>query len=330
MRTPISYTGLMGIMVILLAALFLAGCQESVVDPSAQTDEEYLQSTAIQSVYSNDPEDEDNLMASEIEDFESDGAVEDYPGAAPIDSLIAWGQKIINVNVNTSISSIGDSLKQVTVTRMVTGELIIIYNSSVSGSTDTTVKPFTREQKRFVTFKKVSNHPNPRFRWRLYEISAVDGQTTSPMVGKDNIVMHKVEIYKNGTLELTLNGPDFTVNKFITRLFNGNGLVEVRPGDQVNLKVYLTSNQADKDIVLFHWSKNPHRFHRVRFEMTSEVPNGSGFDRIFEKTFDIYNAHRIGIFNGYISASIRSTLFDSDPSKLSSTYMGMRYRVRAF
>ena len=100
MRTPISYIGLMGLMVIILAGLFLSGCQESVVDPTSQTDDEYLQSTAIQSVYSNDPDDEDNLMASEIEDFESEGAVEDYPGADPIDSLIAWGQKIINSNEN--------------------------------------------------------------------------------------------------------------------------------------------------------------------------------------------------------------------------------------
>jgi hypothetical protein len=312
----------------ILVGLYLSGCQDSSVSTSEQTDDEYLQTTAIQSAFSNDEDDEDNLMASEITDYESEGPVEDYTGATPIDSLLMWGQVISNVNINTNISNIGDSLKQVEVTRTVTGELIILY--STNGSIDTVRKPFTREQKRFVSFKKIGNHPNPRFRWRVYEVSAADGQTTSPMIGKDNIVMSKVEIYKNGNLELTLNGPDFTSNKYLTRLFGGEGILKVRLGDQVNLKVYLTSNQADKDIVLFHWPKNPHRFHRVRFEMTSEVQNGSNWDRVFEKTFNIYNAHRFGVFNGFISASIRSSLFDSDPNLLSTTYMGMFYRVRSF
>lgn len=331
MKAPQKHTGsirMMFILGVILAGLYLYGCQDSSVSTTDMTDDEYLQTTAIQSAFSSDEDDEDNLMSSEINDFESEGAVEDYDGAPPLDSIIKWGQVISNVNVNTSISGIGDSLKQVEVTRTVAGELIILY--STNGTVNTVRKPFTREQKRFVSFKKTGNHPNPRSRWRVYEVSAADGQTTSPMTGKDNIVMNKVEVYKNGILELTLTGPDFTVNKYLTRLFGGEGILKVRPGDQVNVKVYLTSNQADKDIVLFHWPKNPHRFHRVRFEMTSEVQNGSNWDRVFEKTFDIHNVHRFGVFNGYISASIRSTLFDTDPNLLSTTYMGMFYRVRNF
>ena len=328
MKTPRKHICFFLILSLILAGLYLYGCQDSSVSTTEMTDDEYLQSTAIMSAFSSNEDDEDNLMSSEVTDFESEGAEEDYPGAVPIDSLIKWGHIISNVNINTSISSMGDTAKQVEVTRTVTGELILIY--STGGVIDSVRKPFTREQKRFVSFKKIGNSPNPRFRWRVYEVSAIDGQTTSPMTGKDNIVMNKVEIYKNGNLEITLNGPDFTTNKYLTRLFGGEGIFKVRPGDQINVKVYLTSNQADKDIVLFHWPKNPHRFHRVRFEMTSEVQNGSNWDRVFEKTFDVFGAHRLGVFNGFISASIRSTLFDSDPGKLSTTYMGMVYRVRQF
>ena len=164
----------------------------------------------------------------------------------------------------------------------------------------------------------------------MYEVSGVDGQTTSPQVGKDNIVMNSIEIYKNGQLELTLNGPGFTSNVFKARFFGGPGILNALPGDQVRVKVYVTSNQADKDMVAFHWAKNRHGRHRVLFEMTSEVQNGSTYDRTFEKTFDIYNLHRRGVFNGYISATTRSTLFDSDPSLLSTTYAGMKYFVRPF
>lgn len=330
MKTLKNRIGFLLVSGIMLLGLFLYGCQESPVTSVEQTDDEYLQSTALQTAFSTDPDDEDNLMYTEVDDFESEGAIEDYPGAPQLDSIYRWGQRITNVNINTNIANLGDTAKQVQVTRTVTGELIILYYGSGSGSLDTAVKPFTREQKRFVTFKKISNHPNPRFRWRVYELSAVDGQTTSPMLGKNNIVMNKVEIYKNGTLELTLNGPDFTVNTFLTRLYGGEGILKLRTGDMVNVKVYLNSNQADKDIVLFHWPGNSFGFHRVRFEMTSETPNGLGWDRVFERNFEIFNAHRLGVFNGYISASIRSTLFDADPSKLSSTYMGLRYRIRNF
>ena len=313
---------------ILLAVLFISGCENSVTDPSQMSDDEYLQTVAVQSTFSNNPNDEDNLFATEIEDFDSEGAVFDSEGAAPVDSLYKWGRRVTNVNVNTSITSLGDTAKKVDVIKTVSGNLIVMY--FVGGVLDSVVKPYVHEHKRNVTFKKVGSSPNPRRNWRVYEISAVDGQTISPQTGKDNIVMNKIEIYKNGQLELTLNGPDFTSNVFTARHFGGPGILNALPGDQVQVKVYLTSNQADKDMVTFHWAKNRHGRHRVLFEMTSEVQNGSTYDRIFERTFDIYNLHRRGVSNGYIGAATRSTLFDSDPSLLSTTYAGMKYFVRPF
>jgi hypothetical protein len=179
-----------------------------------------------------------------------------------------------------------------------------------------------------VIFKRIGRRPNPRFNWRVYQYSAVDGNTTNPQTGKDNIVINKVEIYKNNDLILTLYGPDFTINIFNARFFGANSLIESIRGDQVKFKVYATCNQSDTDIVSFHWARNSFGFHRERFELTSQTQNGSNYDRIYEKTFNIYSQHRHGIHNAFISVNTRSSLYDNSPLLFSSTYMGFPYRVR--
>jgi hypothetical protein len=312
--------------VLVLTSIYLAGCSETVVDPANQTDDEYVQTTAIQSAYSSNADEEDNLFASEVNDFDSEGPVPDGEGDSPIDSLVKWGRRVTGVTINASITFNSDTLKDVEVTRTISGNYYII--GYTAGVLDTTVKPYTQEQKRLVTFKRVGRRPHPRHNWRVYKFSAVDGQTTSPQAGKDNITMIRVELSVNNNIVLTLNGPDFTSNIFRARLFQGSGMFEVNPGDEVKMKVYLTSSQLDPDIVAFHWARNSFGFHRERFAMTSQTSNGSGFERIYEKTFTVYNMHHRGIFNGYISSSTNSSLYDDNVSLFSSTYMGIPYRVR--
>jgi hypothetical protein len=311
--------------VIFFLSILIYSCNENPVE-TLQSDDDYLRTTAINSSFSNDDNDDDNILSSEILDFDGDGIVADDENNVPVDSVIRWGRRITNVNTNATITNLGDSLKQVDVVKTISGNLIIVV--STAGVIDTVSKPFIQEQKRIVIFKRVGNRPNPRFNWRLYKYSAIDGETKQPQVGKSNITMSKVEVYRNNNLIMTLDGPDFTVNMFNARRFFNNGNFENNPNAQIRLKVYLTSNQSDQDLVMFHWARNNHGHHRVRFNMTSEIQVGSNWERTFEKTFNIFPNHRLGIFNGYISSSTRATLFDDDPSLLSTTYMGLVYGVR--
>jgi hypothetical protein len=61
--------------------------------------------------------------------------------------------------------------------------------------------------------------------------------------------------------------------------------------------------------------------------MTSQTPSGSGWNRTYEKTFNIYSNHPRGRFNGYISASTHKSLYDDSPVEFSSDLIGAPYRV---
>jgi len=304
-----------------ILTFYFSSCNDNPIDTEAQTDDEYLQNAAINSSFSTDSDDEDNLFANEVSDY-NEGPVYN----SPYDSLLKWGRRVTNVTVNASITSIGDTIKNVAVTRTITGNFVIIGFSG--GTQDSTVKPYTEEQKRLIVFKRIARSPRPRFNWRVFKFSAVDGETKTPEIGKNNIVVNKVEFYVNNNLALTLNGPDFTSNIFTSRFFGGNNLLEIRRGDMVRTKVYLTSNQSDTDLVAFHWARNTFGFHREKFLMTSQIPNGGNFDRTYEKTFQVFSMHDMGVRNSFISANTKSSLFDSSPALFSSTYLGLPYRVR--
>lgn len=312
---------------IFILAVYISGCSDNTIEPAAQSEDEYLTSTAINTAFSTNSDDDDNLFSNEITDFDSEGPVPDNGGNdTPIDSILKWGRRVTGSNVQTNIITFGDTIKSVEVVRVISGNFIII--GYINGKLDSAVKPYSQEQKRIVSFKRVARRPSPRQNWRVYQYTAIDGETNTPQAGKSNIVMNKIEFYKNNILVLTLNGPDFTVNLFTSRFFGGNGFIDADRGDEIRVKVFATSNQSDTDIVSYHWARNSFGFHRERFAMTSQTPNGSKFDRTYEKTIRIFPQHNHGMHNAFISANTRSSLYDNSTSLFSSTYMGFPYRVR--
>lgn len=314
-----------GLLIFIMAigiTFYLNGCSDSV--STTETDDQYLLEVVQRGV---NAQDEDDLLAAETSDLDDGGAVTNGPGGGdtPIDSLIRWGRKILNVNVNLNITNQGDTIKTVVVTKTITGNFIII--GFVNGVQDSIVKPYTEVLTRNVEFKRIGNGPRPRSNWKLYRVSMVDGKTTAPQNGTDYVEMNKIEVYVNGSLTYTFNGPDFTQNIFTTRRFGGE-IPNVNANDQVRLKVYTHSTQSEPDIVAWHWAKNAFGFHRVPFDMTSNIPSGSGWDRTYEKTFTVYGAHNFGRkFNAFISASTHKSLYDDSPSEFASDLVGIPYRV---
>ncbi len=322
------YLNLFALAFFALLIINITGCNKNdeVTSAGTITDDEYLKGEAVQSTDGSN-NDDNEILGTQTSDFEDGGAVfnNDNTALTGYDSLKFYGRRITSVTVTTTFTTNTDSMKSLMVKRAISGNFIV--KGYIGGVLDSISKPYTEEQYRTATFKRVANTNFPRRNWRLYQVSAVDGQTTAPQQGKSNITMSKIEIYTNGTLFATLTGPDFTQNVFTTRYFNGSGIISIPRNSTVNVKVYATSNQSDTDIVAFHWARNTFGFHRIPFTMTSQIVNGSNFDRVYEKTFTVYGNHRFGVFNSYISANTKQSIWSNSTSVFSSTYMGLPYRT---
>jgi hypothetical protein len=300
---------------------YFAACNNSVTT-TPMTDNEYLTSV----INGGNDQPESPLFANETADLNDSGAVADQDGGMnPIDSLKRWGRKVIGVNINVSITDYGDTVKAVQVTRTITG--VFIIRGYAGGQMDSVNKPYTEVLKRTLQFKRIARiADDPRRNWKIYKVSMLDGQTTSPQVGKSQITINNVSVYVNNspTPTYSLNGPDFTQNIFTTMYFGGSGIPGFNRGDNIRVVVSLNSNQTDTDYVAWHWVRNFFGFHRVPFVLTSSNLNG---DRTYEKTFTIFANHKLGVFNGYISANTHKSLWDDNPSLFSSTTIGTPYKV---
>lgn len=309
-------------------SLYMAACNDNSVEES-QTDDQFI-TDVVTHGYSSNTDDDDNLMNSEVTDFDDGGAVGDIDGVdTPIDSLIRWGRIVTGSSASVIITNEGDSIKNADITRTITGNYVII--GVVGGVVDTIFKPYTQVFHRIAIFKRVGHNERPRHNWRLYKVSMVDGRTTSPQNSDDLVQMQQLQVYINGVLTYTFAGPDFTQNIFITKrppYWGGEGIPEVNANDEVRFVVTVNSTQAEQDLVAWHWGKRNFGFHREPFVMTSETPNGTGFTRTFDKTFTIHSGHHRGRFNGFISASTRKSLYDDSPVEFASDAVGTPYRVR--
>ncbi|MCC6865650.1 MAG: hypothetical protein IT280_05760 [Ignavibacteria bacterium] len=306
-----------------LFMLYLSACNENSVEDN-ETDDQFI-TNVINGGYSGLNGEDDDLMYSMVSDFQDDGPVGDFDGDTPVDSLLKWGRLVTGSSVTVTITNEGDSIKNADITRTITGNYVIV--GVVSGIVDTIFKPYTQVFHRTAVFKRINNTPHPRMNWRLYKVSMVDGRTTSPQNSDDYIQMQQIQVYKNGTLWNTFNGPDFTQNIFTTRKFDGAGIPEVNIGDQIKIVVTTYSAQSEQDIVAWHWGKRNFGFHREPFAMTNQTPSGAGWMRTFEKTFNIGTHHLRGRFNGFISASTRKSLYDDSPVEFASDAVGTPYRV---
>lgn len=314
---------LFGILILTLS-VFIFGCEKNSTENEI-TDDDYIKNV-IAGGYDNGSDNEDNLMSKEIQDLNDGGAVLDNENGplTPYDSLLRWGRIITNANVNVNITNEGDSLKNALVTRTLTGNFRII--GYIGGILDSTEKPYTQVITRKLVFKRINNSTNPRLNWRLYKISMLDGQSTQPQVGTSKVQINKVEIYLNGILSYTFNGPDFNQISFTTRMFGGTGIPFMNRSTPVQIKIYTTSQNSSIDYVAWHWARNTFGFHRIPFTLESQTGSGP-YERVYSRNFNMYNNHPVGIFNCYISASSHESLYDNNINEFASDLIGFPYRV---
>ncbi len=314
---------------LLFLTVYLSGCSKNPLESenNFMSDDDYLKAV-VSNGYSSQDDDEDNLMSKEYNDLNQGGAVFDDennpPTLTPYDSLYKWGRRITNVNVNLNISNEGDSIKNVIVTRTISGNYIII--GYIGGVLDSVSKPYTEVMNRKIAFKRIATFNDPARNWRLYKIGVLDGQTTSPQVGTSKVQMNKAEVFINGILSYTLQGPDFSQIQYITKRFGGTGIPTLPKGAQIQIKIYTTSQNSTIDYVAWHWARNTFGFHRIPFALISQTGSGP-YERVYSKTFTVYSNHRIGVHNGYISASTHESLFDNNINDFASDIFGVPYRI---
>ncbi len=306
----------------------IAGCSKNDAIGPEITDDEFIQEV-MSGGYDNDLANEDNLISRENEDMNDEGAVFDDENSPPLnnyDSVYKSGRIILSVNKNINITTEGDTIKNAVMTKTVSGNFIVI--GYMNGTTDTTIKPFTEVIQRKSVFKRVASTNHPRKNWRLYQISGLDGETTIPETGSSKVQITKIEIYKNNSAvpAYTFSGPDFTLLSFTTKLFGGTGIPVLDRNDLIKVKVYTVSQMSDTDKVAFHWSKNNSGKRRVTLTMESQTGNGP-YNRIYSKDFTIFGSHKIGVFNAYLRAATRESLYDIDPGKYASDAAAIPFRI---
>ncbi|MDD5360985.1 MAG: hypothetical protein PHN88_02560 [Ignavibacteria bacterium] len=308
--------------------VYISGCDNNTTQPTAMTDNEYVQNV-ISSGYDNNYGNEDNLMSQEYYDLNNGGPVFDNDGGLnmnPVDSLYKWGRRITGVNRNYNVTDQGDTIKNVLITTTFTGNYMIL--AYVNGNLDTIIKPYTEVLKRNAVFKRIARTSYPRQNWRLYQVSAFEGETSHPQTGSSEVQITKVEIYKNGSQSpsYTFAGPDFTNTVFVTKYFGGTGLPQLDRNDHIQVKIYTTSQLDPVDYVAFHWAKNTYGFHRIPFALENQ--SGSGpYYRVYTKSFNIYGAHMLGAFNAYFSASTHESLYETETGKFASDLVGIPFKV---
>jgi len=303
----------LSIIILAMFALFI-GCKESVVEPDSTeptTDKEAMLKLA----------DEDSAISS----FESNYNEEDAMGFLGKTEAEIYpfrvGHKVRLVNRNMDINVVGDTAYG-TLTRTFEGTLIIAasYNSSTTAPDTIIRKPFTSVITKKVVFVRVGNSRFPYRNWRIAAISLPEGGVLSP-----NIDIQKLTVFLPSGDTLIINSPN---SYFLSR---GPGWWKQLPiigkNQSVTIRLEAYSAYADTDFVTLTYGADKKGFNRAKrkFVMTSSVPSGNGYAKVYEQT---YIAHQfVGHYHAIVNAFPKQVIFD-DATPVESESWGIPYFVR--
>jgi len=298
-----------------ILALFFTACKnEMVVDPENSeptTDKGAMEKLA----------DEDSSLTSFDYNYNEEGLMdlgkinsEIYP--------IKVGQKMRLVNRTLSID-VQDTIAYGTLTKTFEGTLFIAATYDPNSSDPDTVieKSFTSVITRKIIFRKINNTPRPFRNWIIAAISLPEGGALSP-----NIDIQKATIYLQNGDTLVITSP----NEYFLRRGWGwwRGIPYLHRGDSVKVRIELYSQYEDEDYVTLTYGANKWIKHRAkrRFELISSTPNGNGFDKVYEQTFQTHQFP--GFFHAVVNAMPKQVIHD-DATPVESESWGIPYIVHS-
>ncbi|MBL0174441.1 MAG: hypothetical protein IPP94_04095 [Ignavibacteria bacterium] len=296
--------------------LLFAGCSKDNPTEANLTDEEFFnyiatgQDANSQDLFSTDQDalDESAQLKALIPGLKKQGLTPITP--------IRYGRRIESVSrsIIRPITKQGDSIAIAEVQVVFTGKFLIQALSGV----DTVIvqKPYTETIHRSVRFERIANTNRPRLNWRLDGVSILNGGTANPVLS-----ITSVEVVTPSQTFLVTDPDAYWMQ--IDRWWLRH--MPVLNNVAVTVRVTVQSAQPDSDIVTLHKQPGTFGLHHEPFLLVSSTPNGTGYARVYEKSWTISGkARKFAHF--MVSATTRESLYDNATTNFSSVVWGIPYK----
>lgn len=303
---------------IAIGLMWLTGCGKEAGPTGSQTDPTKLAAEAVIAI--------DSLFASDIE-YLDDGNPNDGTALfAKIDTAIIpinWGRRIDRTTFQRTVTTqvVNDTTVECAITHSWSGTFWI--RGRIQGDTTrrTYLKPFTEQTMRKIRLVKYQNTAEEKRNWRLKEVSAMKGGTTSaPLISIDKVVFFV------GTDTVTVSDP---LNFFlhVGRQMNQGGLPVIPASFTQGFRVRMTITSPDSiNHVTAHrpYYQNGWRFRAPMGNPLSSVKNvDNSFTNVYEHSWR-------GVWSGrhhiVVSAIPKNVVFDN-VVPASSTIWGIPFIV---
>jgi len=324
---------------LLAMVMLIAGCQKDATGPSEAGPNGVTNEQDAMKYYALNDEfvtnDEVTFQDAAVENFEYGTFSLGKTDAAIIP--VRWGRFITGVTktVTTTVAP-GDTISYTIVEKTTTGVLKIRGKMLPADTTLVEIqKPFVDVSKRNIIFKRVARERN-RFwlNWVPVASSLVAGGTAKPAPA---IKIEKVQFVRAAGDTLTIVDPlKYYMRYKWLKMWAADtkeDVLELQGGNQVRMRVVVTSAEKDTDFVFLRYGFNLTDRKRVPLECVFMNDNGDG---TYTRVFQTYSARKIvapmmhfhrGFFHLNLDAMTRSTLFTDDVNKYSVTWWGVPYRV---
>jgi hypothetical protein len=304
-------------MLLLAFLTFFVGCQNDMTVQSEDditTDQQALEKLA----------DEDSVLMSFEPSYNEEGEMEILGKTNTEFYPFRVGHKMRLVNRTITIDFQGDTAYG-HVTSTFEGVLYIkgSYDPNAPNPDTLITKAFTSVVTRNVVFIKIANTEFPRRNWRIAAISLPEGGTQS-----SNIDITKFTAFLPNGDTLVINSPnDYYLVRQWGFWWRWHHVPVINRGEDVLLRVELTSAYADTDFVTLTFGGDRNGMHRAKrkFELISSTPNGNVYEKVYEQTF---RTHQFpGFFHAIINGMPKQVVYDdSTPVEMES--WGVPYFVR--
>ncbi len=221
-------------------------------------------------------------------------------------NVVQWGRWIESFKRTKNFELLNDTIVKVTILTQWSGKIWIRFLTEDQG-VSALYKNFSEQSVHKVRFVKIDSAIIPRNRWRMKEVSGLQGGTTNVQ----GIAIQKIEFFKTNDTIIVI---DPLMTFFVVGGEKHLQLGAMLPIDRslYKIKVTVLSDEPDSDIVVIHnqiISGNYRLYARAPLKLINSTDNGNGtYTKIYEHSL-------LGAFPGryflMIDAIPRNAICDS-------------------
>jgi hypothetical protein len=313
-------------LVLIIGGIFLTGCNKDAIVGPQNNDVSFLKEQVVTS------EEVSDFLASEdvtLDDVNEREFNYDDFGSMKITEPITplrWGRKVEKIDREITVVQLNDSIAVATIVKTITGKFIVIGVKDSAGVLDTVrvLKPFVLTTTRKVRFLKIDNNRDPRKNWKPIAITLVEGKTSLNDFGIAQLEV--ITAIDTATITDPLS--------YWMRFAPGRGgVVILRPGDSVMVRLTVTSQNEKPEYALLRHSVD-HKFvkrNRMQMELVSTTGSSGNYTRVYEKKFiaRLPMGFALGRYNAIVDVMSYDSINDDDAPYMNA-FWGMPYLVKRF